>query len=36
MEYQRRFLDALDHSDGGPFDMKSCARLRFTSPDTLR
>ncbi|HKV59086.1 MAG TPA: amidase [Ktedonobacteraceae bacterium] len=24
MEYQRRFLDALDHSDGGPFDVILC------------
>jgi fatty acid amide hydrolase len=24
MEYQRRFLDALDHSDGGPFDIILC------------
>lgn len=24
MEYQHRFLDALDHSDGGPFDVILC------------
>ena len=24
MEYQRHFLDALDHSDGGPFDVILC------------
>jgi Asp-tRNA(Asn)/Glu-tRNA(Gln) amidotransferase A subunit family amidase len=33
MEYQRRFMDALDHADGGPFDVilcPACALPAFT------